>query len=259
MDDGSTDSTAEVVTSFADPRIIYEWNSNFGGPARPRNRGIALAKGDWVCFLDADDWWTKDKLKVCCDYITPQVDFVYHDLEIIGDKSAIFSRKLIKSWQVKSPVMIDLLLKGNAIANSSVLVRRKFLELIGGISECREMIAAEDYNSWLRIAQFTEKFLYLPHRLGYYLAHNNSISSKDMSLSESCAVSEFLDGLSDKQKAKIISRLEYSTGRFNYLAGNRDDAMSNFKFAFSKGSFKIQAKALLMILVVYFRTSERLA
>ena len=76
MDDGSTDNTAEVVASFADPRITYRWDKNFGGPARPRNRGIALAKGEWICFLDADDWWTVDKLQICFDCINEKVDLV---------------------------------------------------------------------------------------------------------------------------------------------------------------------------------------
>src|SRR6266545_511842 len=62
-DDGSTDGTREVVSAYAgELQISYLWEENWGGPARPRNRGIAAAQGKWVCFLDADDWWHPDKL-----------------------------------------------------------------------------------------------------------------------------------------------------------------------------------------------------
>ena len=44
----------------------------------------------------------------------------------------------------------DLLTKGNAIVNSSVIVRRKLLTKVGGISEDKKMVASEDYNTWLR-------------------------------------------------------------------------------------------------------------
>jgi glycosyltransferase involved in cell wall biosynthesis len=93
MDDGSTDNTADVVASFTDPRITYSWDKNFGGPARPRNMGITLAKGEWIAFLDADDWWTADKLQVCFDCINDKVDLVYHDLEIVSDQPKLFGLK----------------------------------------------------------------------------------------------------------------------------------------------------------------------
>ena len=42
MDDGSTDGTKEMVNSYSDPRIFYNWQENTGGPAKPRNNGIKI-------------------------------------------------------------------------------------------------------------------------------------------------------------------------------------------------------------------------
>jgi glycosyltransferase involved in cell wall biosynthesis len=247
MDDGSTDNTAEVVASFADPRITYRWDKNFGGPARPRNRGITLAKGEWIAFLDADDWWTADKLQVCFDCINDKVDLVYHDMQIVTDQPRLFSRKIIKSWQVRTPVLMDLLLRGNAIVNSSVVVRRSLLEQIGGINESVEMIAAEDYNTWLRIAQLTAQFVYLPRILGYYLTHNQSISQKDMSIPLRSAVTEFVPTLIASQKLKLEANLRYTKGRFNYLAGNYVEAKVDLFFVIRHGPLRLGIKAFVMM------------
>src|SRR5437764_13661053 len=62
IDDGSTDSTAEVVQSRRDQRIRCITVAN-GGVASARNRGLDLASGDLVAFLDADDAWLPTKLE----------------------------------------------------------------------------------------------------------------------------------------------------------------------------------------------------
>ena len=59
MDDGSNDDTEEMVKSFDDQRIIYEW-SEIGVGLEDREIGINKAKGEWIVFLDSDDWWMKD-------------------------------------------------------------------------------------------------------------------------------------------------------------------------------------------------------
>ena len=64
VDDGSTDNTREVVGSIRDKRIKYIWTDNWGGPARPRNIGIRAAQGNFIAFLDADDYWKEKKLEV---------------------------------------------------------------------------------------------------------------------------------------------------------------------------------------------------
>jgi glycosyltransferase involved in cell wall biosynthesis len=85
MDDGSIDNTSELISSFNDSRIVYSWEKNYGGPSRPRNRGINSAKGEWICFLDSDDYWKVSKLKKCFDHLHGEVDLLYHDLVFSRD------------------------------------------------------------------------------------------------------------------------------------------------------------------------------
>jgi glycosyltransferase involved in cell wall biosynthesis len=253
MDDGSTDDTASVIASFSDNRILYAWDSNFGGPSRPRNKGISLARGKWVCFLDADDWWSVNKLQTCFDSISNDVDLIYHDLEVITDPPHRYIRKFIRSRQLSSSVLLDLLLNGNCIANSSVVVRKTLLNKIGGVSEHPDMVAAEDYNTWLRIAKFTNNFLYLQYSLGYYLMHDEGISRKDMSLSTAVAVAEFLPSLTDDQKKKIEIGLSYLNGRFSYLTKKKSQANKSLSTVLRYGYSKFFFKALLMKTLIAFK------
>lgn len=65
IDDGSTDSTADIVRQFSkiDSRVTLYMNSKNIGVALTRNRGMDLAKGSWIALLDSDDVWHKDKLE----------------------------------------------------------------------------------------------------------------------------------------------------------------------------------------------------
>lgn len=62
IDDGSTDGTAALLAGF-DDRIRYEWQAN-AGPSAARNRGLALAAGELIAFLDADDIWLPQSLEM---------------------------------------------------------------------------------------------------------------------------------------------------------------------------------------------------
>ena len=62
VDDGSTDDTKEVIASFNYPRIIYVYQENAERSAA-RNNGIQHANGEWICFLDSDDYFLPNHLE----------------------------------------------------------------------------------------------------------------------------------------------------------------------------------------------------
>jgi glycosyltransferase involved in cell wall biosynthesis len=62
VDDGSTDNTPSVTSSFADPRVRVLRHDRPAGVSVARNDGIGLARGQWIAFLDDDDLWAPDKL-----------------------------------------------------------------------------------------------------------------------------------------------------------------------------------------------------
>lgn len=176
-DDGSTDVNAEVAGEFADRlNLDFETAENFGGPARPRNRGIARARAPYVAFLDSDDWWAPTKLERSVAALDAGADVVYHDLYTVRSSDQVRFEDYIVSTAPQHPMFVALLCTGMSIPNSSVVVRKDLLNRIGGISEDCELISVEDYDTWIRLSRLTEKFQRIPECLGYYWIGGGNIS-----------------------------------------------------------------------------------
>lgn len=86
VDDGSTDDTRQRVSEFL-PEVIYHYKEN-GGQASAFNAGLALARGEFIAFLDADDYWEPEKLSTVLAKFRNEetVDVIYHPLALV-DKS----------------------------------------------------------------------------------------------------------------------------------------------------------------------------
>jgi glycosyltransferase involved in cell wall biosynthesis len=252
IDNHSSDNTDEVISKFRDSRISSIKMHNNGVIAASRNAGIIAAKGLWVAFLDSDDSWMPEKLEICVHSINEKTDLIYHNLKISNYSQKIFSKKIIKSRQASSLVFNDLMLNGNLIPNSSVIVRRKLLYEIGLMSEEPKMIGAEDYNAWLRISLLTNNFIHIPKVLGCYLIGDHNISNKDMSKPTFHAVEKFLPLLCMRDRIKVKSMIRYMNGRFNYLNGNYIYAKKILQNILFYGCIKHKIKSLIMLVKIYY-------
>lgn len=180
VDNHSTDNTDEVLARFEDTRIKAFKIHNRGVIAASRNAGILEAKGEWIAFLDSDDWWLPLKLDVSVKALEGGEDLVYHDLYVFYENKNKKSKlKKLKTRDLVSPVFDDLLLNGNAINNSSVIVKKSILEKAGNISVDKDLIAAEDYDTWLRISKITNKFKRLRGCYGYYSQGSDNLSNSE--------------------------------------------------------------------------------
>lgn len=253
-DDGSTDDTRSVVDSFAGRmKVTYLWEKNWGGPARPRNNGIHAAQGEWLCFLDADDWWYPEKLKVAARYLSAS-DIIYHDLDKYPPKALPSTRKM-RGRQLKSPAFVDLMVNGYAICNSSVAVRKRIVIEAGGFSEDKSLLAVEDFDLWLKIARLTERFTYIPRSLGAYWCGEDSITEvsdqqikriKTVFAKHACYLSNDAKEQSELLSCFIIAKIKQQMGLF-------DEALNLFRMTAKMRHLRFKLNSLAMILLLHCR------
>ncbi len=255
VDNFSSDNTEEVVLKYKYSKIKYIKVKNNGVIAKSRNMGISNAKGDWIAFLDSDDWWEKSKLDTCINCIkkNTNIDLIYHDLKLVNKNHRTLSKKRIKSFRLKKPIIKNLMLKGNIICNSSVIVRKKIINEIGGINESKDIIAAEDFNTWLRVAEISNNFIYLPLKLGFYFEHSMGVSQKDMSAPTRAASKDFLRYLNDFEKKKFEARMAYIKGKFEYSINNITDSKVHLLYTIKHGYIMLKFRASLLLLMLFLK------
>ena len=232
VDNHSTDNTREMVESFQDRRIRLVSVHNYGVIAVSRNFGVANSSGPYVAFLDSDDWWTPTKLADCVRRCEAGADLVYHDLYLVwSPRQRIYWRRR-RTRALTAPAYDDLILKGNAICNSSVVVRRDVFARIGGFSEDPSLVAWEDYDAWLRIAKVTERFERLARPLGYYWMGGGNMTSAERTLRIFPRVRElyFAPGR-ERRNQKLPAWYHYGLGLAYYELGSYALSMQHIRHA----------------------------
>lgn len=167
----SEDDTVEVVGSFADSRIILKNFRNNGIIAASRNRGIALARGRYVAFLDSDDTWYPEKLARCMVHFDNGIGIVCHGLRRIGSQDGDMF-----CGPVQRATFDALLDKGNCITPSATVVLKESLESVGCFSEDPAIVTAEDYHLWIKLARAGNKIHFIKEILGHYRVHSGNQS-----------------------------------------------------------------------------------
>ncbi|MBI5963253.1 MAG: glycosyltransferase [Chloroflexi bacterium] len=148
IDDGSTDHTARIVQSYGD-KVNYVYQENFGQPIA-RNNGIRISKGDFIAFVDADDYWHSQKLEKQINMILSKgLAWVVSDGEWINDKD---EKVELPSPPMQEGDVFESLIMGNFIMSATPVIRRDVFDQIGYFNEDPEARIGEDWDMWLRIA-----------------------------------------------------------------------------------------------------------
>ncbi len=178
-DDGSTDRTRDCVAEYGD-RITYVYGSNSGGAARPRNAALALAKGEFVVPLDADDILLPDRIAREVEFLlaNPSVALAFSDYHEIGNpdladthfqRSIQVRRRLRRlppdseALMLQPDVATEILLTQN-FGHSSPMVRRSAALAVGGWDE--STIWSEDF--WFGFSVASKFPIALLVRVGWH-------------------------------------------------------------------------------------------
>lgn len=256
-DDGSTDHTKSVVEKYErDLAITYLWDENWGGPARPRNSGIRGSRGEWVCFLDSDDWWYVDKLEDVNQCIG-KADVIYHDVEVISAKYPQ-KKKKIRARSMSAPVINELMTKNNRIYNSSFSIRKSYIEQAGYVSEDKSVIAAEDFDLWIRIAKLTDRFHHIPKCLAAYWVDEENIteiSNRQIGIILE-VYSRHLQSLNQQMQKEAKCYMAYSVGRIRQRMGELAAAQNNFTESIKSRRIGMKIKSAIGILCIRYSTAK---
>ena len=188
VNDGSTDSTLQIVKSFTDPRIVVIDKPNSGLPDS-LNRGITAAKYDWIARMDGDDIATHDRFE-------RQVSYIKEDSAVIGGQfisinemgdpiSGKVSNKPLSCAKCRSALLFGM----SPLAHPTVLVKKELLIKYGGYDV--NFRAAQDVELWSRLVPFV-KIINIPEPILFYRQHTNNITNKRKDLQRMLAFLGFM-------------------------------------------------------------------
>ena len=177
IDDGSTDDTAGVVSTFDDPRIHYVFQENHG-QATALNRGLEMALGDYITTLDADDWFTQNSISDRVDFLelNKHCGVVYGD----GIFCNIDGKPLKRFSTLRNREMIGDVY-GFIISNSfygtgaNVLIRKGVLDK-HGIRYDEFIVWCQDLDLYIRLAEVC-LFGYVNTITVWYRTHASNMTS----------------------------------------------------------------------------------
>ena len=173
VDDGSSDRSRAVLENFRGRvRIIFQDNS---GQAAAINAGVEASRGEFLCFLDADDWWAPGKLAATVEAFRsdPQIALVYHRLQPVtvdGEPTLKPVPRTLCSGDL-SPRLTRSAGWWPFPMTSAIAVRRSAWQVVGDIPSHFRISA----DAWLAgIYPFVGRVAALPDSLGFYRIHANN-------------------------------------------------------------------------------------
>jgi glycosyltransferase involved in cell wall biosynthesis len=147
VDDGSSDNSAEIIQSIDDPRIRFFSQSNSGAHAAI-NRGVELARSEWISILNSDDVYFPEKLQTHLDFHAKHpeleasvstVQYVDEHGEPLGEEneSVKWYRAARLAYRTQQSLLKSLFIANHLVTTSSIFVKKQTFEKLGGFKSLR--------------------------------------------------------------------------------------------------------------------------
>lgn len=177
IDDGSRDNSVKIMQSYTDPRMRMVRNEQNLGIPKTRNKGIALARGEYLAVLDSDDYAYPDRLAKQVAFLDRHQDYAMVGSWVATIEEGQPSRRIEKL--PSSPVDIQTRLLFRCCLNHSTLTARTAVLQEYGYRE--QFTVSEDFDLYLRLVK-TRKLCNLPEPLVYYRKHTTSVTQEKLRL-----------------------------------------------------------------------------
>lgn len=240
IDDGSNDGTRDVLEKYKE-KIIYIYQEN-KGIASARNKGMSVAKGEIITFLDGDDEWHEERiLKVVQKFVDmPDVGIVYHPVELIDDKGVIIHKNFYKAFGYKEGIngwITNDIIAGRIFCGGSSFAFKK--EIIDKAYPIPEGIKRGVDFYYTVISSCYAKTEYIPDLLGKYRLHGSNttmargednfrelaIVNKDFAFMRQILIDNLSKIKNDVNTEKILTMLKKIQSKemifYNVLDGKR--------------------------------------
>ena len=225
FDNYSTDNTDEIITELKSNKIKYLKLNNNGVIAKSRNAGIKESTGEYVALIDSDDFWEINKLEECHNYLKiSNYDGLCHAENWLFDND----KRMVVNYGPEERFIYDtLLLHGNCLSPSATVVKREILNEVGGYSENKRFITAEDYDLWLKISKKGYKFKFSNKILGNFRVHSEAESYD--TIKNAVAVTEIIKS---HYSAKERKGINVAIGNCWRNAGKISQVRGDYRHAF---------------------------
>lgn len=255
VDDGSTDKSPEVVKSIKDSRILFFSKTN-GGVSSARNYGIKKSKGDFICFLDSDDLWSKNYLENINRIITQnqEVDMIcsaYGIFKVDPQNNIRIKRITFKSQQKEAKVdfFFHCLKEKRCIAfTSATCIKRRIIQDYN-LQFNENISMGEDIDYWTRAASLAKAIYYNDQiQVLYRIDSNNSLSLQGKNMEKSYPYWIWYDipYMQTSLHKKFTTRMIYTLCREGYKQKEYSQVIKTIKKI--RGNYLIISRFRLLIL-----------
>lgn len=229
VDNGSTDNSRSILESYGE-RIITIFQNN-QGQAAARNSGLAIARGDLIALLDADDYWESSKIEQQLALINDQSELVYTGVRQFKSESGATVKTVLPRFKGDcSMAFLEYPSRSIVpVGESSVLLTRSLLERVGNFNTLLNSACGRDF--FRRCSKHTE-FSFVNESLINYRLHDSNMSTNSRLMMNDTvkaygllfADSEWKFAL--KYKRRCLSRLNWS---FFKTSVKNQDALGTLK------------------------------